>query len=171
MTTTMTDAAAKIHAFERVGLGLAPFRLVDVQIRKYQACPGAPIQPGGCCAYCMTGIMECCVIESADGKRFIVGNVCVGKTGDKGLVNPTKIALARLRRENSHARDDARIAEAAEALKDDAVRANLDAKPHPRAFGGLTLLSWVLWMLDHAGRAGKVKAARAVEAALREVAG
>lgn len=91
--------ATHIHKFEEAGLGVAPFRFVTVVVRKYQACHGAPIQPGGCCAYCGEGIMECCVIQDAKGKRFEVGNVCVGKTGDAGLINLVKREVNRLKTE------------------------------------------------------------------------
>jgi len=160
---TMTDEVT--HLFQQAGLGVAPFRFVGAHVKTYQACHGAPVQPGGSCAYCGTGIMECCVIRDANGKEFIVGNVCVGKTGDAGLINLTKRAINALRTANKHVRDDLRIQAARELLEVPAVRAALQAQPHPRGFGGQSMLDSVRWYLGHAGRKGMVQAARIIEAA------
>lgn len=74
MTTT-------IHPFTRAGFGPAPFRCTGMSVLKYQACHGAPIQPGTSCDYCGTGIMYAFWIVNADeSRRFKVGCDCVAKT-------------------------------------------------------------------------------------------
>jgi hypothetical protein len=156
-----------IHVFEESGLGIAPFRLVRVEARRYKAHPDAPSQPGASCDYCMTGIVETCIIRDVNGKEFKVGNECVKKTGDRGIIDPIKVALNRLRTEERHQREDARIAAAtASLMTDDALRATLSAFPHPyanRAEQGLTLLDSVAWLMKNAGRKGKVEASKVVE--------
>lgn len=74
------------HAFEKAGLGLAPFRYVGMHEKVYVAFPGAPEQPAGTCQYCGNGIRYCCNIRSADGKEFIVGNDCVNKVNAENNV-------------------------------------------------------------------------------------
>ncbi len=70
-----------IHPFTRAGFGPAPFRCTGMTVEKYQACQGAPIQPGTSCDYCGTGIMYAFWIENADSsRRFKVGCDCVAKT-------------------------------------------------------------------------------------------
>lgn len=163
----MTTQEHTIHKFEEAGLGKAPFRVVGVEILRGPlpildpktgqhtgGYSGSPGQPMGCCRYCYTGIAECWWVESADGKRFMVGNVCVGKTGDRGL----KKQMAPLKRELSHKRDDARIATAQAALQDEAIRAAVQAEDSPnpwRAEKGESLLDHVEWMFEHAGRPGR----------------
>lgn len=81
----MTES--KIHRFEERGLGRAPFAFVDVFEHVTQEG-----QPAGTCSYCGNGIKNCCVIRSADGRRFIVGNDCVAHTGDEGLKRLANVA-------------------------------------------------------------------------------
>ncbi len=66
-----------IHDFERAGLGKAPFRFVGSAERLFQACPGEPVKPGGCCKFCFAGIRYACIIKSADGQINDVGQDCV----------------------------------------------------------------------------------------------
>lgn len=159
-----------VHPFEVSGCGRAPFAFVGVE---YRVGPidlggglsvGAPGQPMGTCAHCGTGIAECCVIRDADGKTFIVGNVCVGKTGDARLIDTTKRAVRDAARERKAKRDAARIS-AAETLldQDDALRARLAAQPHPKGRIGASLLDYVGWMFSNAGMTGQILAARIVE--------
>lgn len=91
MNTTPTAPVA-IHRFELAGLGKAPFRFAGFSVETYQACHGAPTQPGTSCDYCGTGIMNVCHVESADGKTFKVGIDCIQKVGDAGLIHPAKAA-------------------------------------------------------------------------------
>lgn len=86
-----------IHKFEQVGLGKAPFRLIGMYEKRCSGQPdsrgitvGYAGQPAGSCDYCGTGIANCFLIQSADGKRFEVGEDCVRKTDDTGLVDTVK---------------------------------------------------------------------------------
>jgi len=160
------------HVFERAGLGRAPFRFIGC-VRKVGPIDlgngmfvGAPGQPMGACKYCGQGIAECCLIEDADGKTFEVGNVCVRKTGDAGLRKAVEAHARRARAASA----DARILRALDALAEPEVKAALAARPHPQPWGaakGLTLADWADWMFRNAGRTGRVKVARAIEAIAR----
>jgi hypothetical protein len=92
-----------IHPFTRAGFGPAPFRCTAVTVEKYQACHGAPIQPGTSCDYCGTGIMYAYWIENADSsRRFKVGCDCVTKTNAE--VTGFKQVRAKLTAEQRAAR-------------------------------------------------------------------
>ena len=146
---TATDTV--IHEFERAGLGKAPFKLVGVDRRPHS------------CEYCYTAIMERCHIMSADGNVFIVGNVCVGKTGDAGLKRVTDAAVKKMRMEA----EEERIANVSELLKtSNDIRSKLAGNPHPK-LDGKTALDYAEWMLENAGHSGRVKIARMVEKLLR----
>lgn len=165
----MTDEI--IHAFERAGLGKAPFRFIDVEMRWFVACPGAPKVPGSSCDYCGHGIAETCIIEDVTGKRFKVGNVCVGKTGDRGLINLAKEAINKIKREAKAIKDDARIA-AAKFLYETtpSIRETLSTYPHPHeimAGRGLRRADYVDWMLKNAGTSGQITAAKIIEEAAK----
>lgn len=155
----------EIHRFEHAGLGKAPYKFVGYSREIFQAVPGdpnCPIQPGTSCDFCATGIMDVFWFVSADGKRFKVGSDCVKKAGGSGLVR----AIAPEIRRQQHGRDDARIQAAISAI--DSVRERLATQPHPYKFmadRGHTALSFVEFNLKNAGRAGKIKAARLIEAA------
>jgi ferredoxin len=88
---------SKIHAFEKSGLGKAPFAYVGFFQGKAHADEFTGSQGCTACAYCSTGITNCFQIESSDGKKFIVGSECVKKTGDKGLIDLAKRELNRLK--------------------------------------------------------------------------
>ena len=110
--TMDAEKAKGVHLFERAGMGKAPFRVTGYGELTYQACPGAPIQPGGSCNYCGTGIRYCANIESSDGQKHVVGLDCVRKTGDGGLLrgitrSPEYRAAQRAKR---HAKDLSNIA-------------------------------------------------------------
>lgn len=162
------DPQTKIHKFEQAGLGLAPFRFVGFEHKTWQACPGAPIQPGTCCDYCYEGISNVFWIQGADGKRFKVGSTCVGRVGDRELANAVKTEERRQNNANRKAREEKRIAAAAEQLANREVQATLGTQPHPnqfRAETGATLLDWCEWMMEYAGNAGKLRAAKIIEGA------
>ncbi len=116
MTNTATNQ--NVHRFEQAGLGKAPFRVVGFSESKYQACPGAPIQPGSSCDYCGTGIMNVFLIKAACGKTFKVGCDCVAKVNDPRLVADVKVIQKQRRDEakvKRHAADRQARKEAAEA--------------------------------------------------------
>ncbi len=159
-----------IHAFEKAGLGLAPFQYVRSYESKYVACQGAPVQPGTCCDYCGTGIMYVFVIRSSDGKQFKVGCECVNKTDDRGLINVTKKAMNKLKADARHAREAEKIAAARKLLADSEIRAKLATEKHPRAmemgnpfFDDKSLLDWADWMMKNAGNSGRMQVSRTIE--------
>lgn len=71
---------ASLHPFERAGLGVAPFRCMGVKENRFEM-PGFGWKPGGCCAYCGTGILYEYQIRDRDGRDFVVGSTCVERTG------------------------------------------------------------------------------------------
>lgn len=107
-TTNTTPAPAfmtKEHPFQKAGLGLAPFRFVRCYEAKYQACHGAPVQPGSTCDYCGTAIMYVFVVRGACGTEFKVGCDCVEKTDAGHLVSAVKVAAKRMKAEAKEARE------------------------------------------------------------------
>lgn len=120
------------HPFQKRGLGLAPFRMVDFYEDRgpktictkdgvtHQV--GSPGQAMGTCDYCGTGIAYICVIKSADGKEFKVGTDCVEKT-DPAAHAEAKIA----RKRHDWAKADA-AARTARKLELDAQRARNGGK-------------------------------------------
>lgn len=181
---TAEERAASVHVFENAGLGKAPFRLIDVVERRgpypvgephngVQGYVGAPGQPVGCCSFCKTGIAQCCVIRSADGKVFDVGNECVKRTGDLGLIKASKPIMAKLARDARHKNEAESIAWAVNELQRDEVIAKLAALPHPtewRAKNGESKLQWATWFMQTrgVGNAGKMKVVRAIRALSKE---
>lgn len=93
------------HVFTESGLGLAPFRFVDV----FDAGKIA-----GTCDHCGAGIRYFCEIRSADGHVARVGSECVFKTGDAGLVDKVRARRNRIARERRAAK---RIEQAEAALQ------------------------------------------------------
>jgi hypothetical protein len=160
-----------IHVFEKAGLGKAPFTLEGVDVRTYCAFQGAPVQPGAACGYCSTGIMECCLIRSSDGKHFIVGNECVKKTYDKGLVNAAKKAVNKIHLDAKHKREAERITAARKAFTEsDKVQEILVKMPHPTSYGqskGLTYADYASWMFNHAGVSGSMKVTKVIESIIK----
>jgi hypothetical protein len=173
--TTKTDNTAEIglHVFERAGLGKAPFRCIGVEYKTYQAHPGAPVQVGGSCDYCGTGISIHCQIKGADGRVFKVGSDCVAKTGDAGLLkgyksHPAVRAHAKELRVNA---DKRVIAEFKALMADPETRAKLATLPAPMRY------SWQANALEalegawaYQGAAGRKRVLKMVKAALVTVA-
>lgn len=103
------------HPWELAGLGLAPFRFVELAELPpkslLEANPDAynnrmrdlPTEVGlGSCHYCGNGIRFNFIIESFDGKRFAVGSECVRKLNLKGsddLKLENDVRRARLAKE------------------------------------------------------------------------
>jgi len=164
------------HPFARAGLGPPPYRIIGVTERRgpivYErggvtVTIGSPGQPMGSCHYCGQGIAEIWAVRASNGNEFEVGCDCIRRAsaaakdlGDNTLDRERR----RIQREQRHARDDARIAAAQERLA--SARDAVAAHPHPteyRAQQGATLADWCDWMFARGGRAGKIRAARAVE--------
>ncbi len=163
------------HRFEKAGLGKAPFRFIGISQKVgpitweengVTMSIGSPGQAMGTCAFCGTGIAECMHIRSADGKEFIVGNVCVNKTDDQGLVCSVKQAVNKKRtaRRNELARK--KIMAAMQLWDDEpALREAADKIPHPnewaRRAGGV-LSNWIDWMWENAGQAGRLRVVKVI---------
>lgn len=170
--TAGNPGQSAVHPFEAAGLGKAPFRVVGVE-RRVGPIPlpdgsfaGAPGQPMGCCQFCFTGIAECWLIQSADGRQSVVGCDCVRKTGDVVL----RKEMAPLQRTLRHAREDARIDAARRLLGLASVRDALAEEPHPlayRAARGETALGFAEWSMESCGTAGRLRAARVIERAAK----
>lgn len=156
-----------MHVFEKAGLGKAPFRFVGVEKRTYQACVGAPIQPGGSCDFCSTGITWWCWVQDADGKRFKVGTECVERT--TGSRSVAKEAKSEVRREQAKERDRkawARIESAKNSLFP-AMAGYLRELPHSKPYfadKGLTKKDELEWYFANAGQKGQLWAAKFLEA-------
>ncbi len=172
-----TDAERKIvghvHPWEAAGLGKAPFVVVGYREEVYQACQGAPIQPGTSCDYCGQGIRYVVDIQAACGACFKVGCDCAEKTHKKGTPVYTKAKRYRLDMQAKRRKERAkvRIQAAQEALETAEIRKALSESPHPnkrRADKGDTLLDWSLWMMRHAGTKGRLDVARCVEKIAKE---
>lgn len=101
--------------------------------------------------------MEHCIIRSADGKTFAVGNSCVSKTGDRGLVNETKRQINTFRREAKRLKDFEKIKALKALLATEAVIVHLKSFPHPKGWNGKTLFDYVTWMFENAGFSGRLK--------------
>ncbi len=154
------------HVFQEAGLGTAPFKVVGFEVSKFQACQGAPIQPGTSCDYCGTAIMNVYWVSGIDNSRFKVGCDCVEKTGDRGMIDKVRRMENDRKRKDRHVREAARIDRLYGLLSMGAIRDDLASRPHPMSFradeGGKEL-DWVDWMVRNSGNAGKIKVARIVE--------
>jgi hypothetical protein len=107
MQTELIKDPNWVHPFEKAGLGKAPFTFTGLQRVTFQAAPGAPVQVGGSCDYCATGIVLHFFIRSSDGKSFKVGCDCVAKTGDRGLIKATKQGKKELLATEKNVRQEA----------------------------------------------------------------
>jgi hypothetical protein len=167
MTTTRYIARCKVHIFEMAGLGLAPFHFVGYERKVFVACPGAPVQVGGSCDYCSTGISNMFWVKSADGKRFKVGSECILKAGDKGL----KRAVNAIKLKETHAKQDATIARGTALLAD--LGAKLALRPHSEPYWaaqGQTALDQMTRRWNYSGRAGRIRITKELERLAKEEA-
>ncbi len=174
MAREIPTPARKVHVFESAGLGQAPFKFIRCDRGvSYCACPGAPVQPGGACDFCGTGIYDHYWFRSADGREFKVGCDCIRKAGDKGMraaISDVERAKRNERAGKKHGRDTLRIYAA--WSKRDAVAPAFSMLPHPMNFKNretgepLTLLDWADWMMAHAGTSGRLQVAAMIEKAV-----
>jgi hypothetical protein len=143
----------KRHVFEAAGLGLAPYKFLNVSIK------------GSSCQYCSTGIMYQFWLESADHKTFYVGSDCIYKSGDDGLrrvIEPlVKAHQAELKRE----RDASYIAQFEAYLKANPNFWATVTGPHPNRYyasQGKTMGDYQRFCYEHSGRSSKAKIARQI---------
>lgn len=174
-TDRVTPAPEARHPFERAGFGPGPYTFIGQEESKYQACYGAPVQPGSSCDFCGTGIMEVYWFRSAARVVFKVGCDCMFKAarGSDDFALQTKAAaLKRMHdRKLRHAREAVKADELRALLADTKAREVLAAMPHPseyRAARGETLLDSVEWMAKNAGATGKIATLRTIKAALAQ---
>lgn len=146
--------ATKVHAFEEAGLGISPFHFVRNYESKYCACPGAPVQPGTCCDFCGTGIMQVYILADVNGRECKVGCECVKKTGEAGLIDVVKREAARRKREKKNNARIVRQTRLRELLETDAVKTDFGARPHPNTYfasQGKTYMDYAEYMLTYGG--------------------
>lgn len=154
-------------------LPAAPWKYLGATTEKYQACPGAPIQPGASCDHCATGIMDTHhFLSKSTGQRFKVGNVCVHKMLRECRSNSLQAAERQARK----VRNERARARAAERYKERRARIDaliteradeLAAKPHPNPYfadQGKTRLDFMRFMAANCGEARLGKLIKALAA-------
>ncbi|MGA7829761.1 MAG: hypothetical protein WCA21_02230 [Terracidiphilus sp.] len=144
------------HKFETAGLGIAPFRLVRVEMRWFSI-PGIPgsKKPGSSCMFCGHPIAECCFLRDANGKEFHVGNECIKKAGDAGLYDTVKKELRRMKNQAEADAAAATFREGRDILARADVRASLSTQPHPNSFfaaKGKTMADYYEFLLHNSPR-------------------
>lgn len=162
---------AGIHCFERAGLGKAPFQFIGYEYKTYQACPDAPIQPGGSCHYCGQAIMNICTVKSSDGKVFHVGPDCINKVGDAGVYKAYRTSKAYRERQRHIRVEKSKVerTELDQLLANTSVQEKLNQLPHPYPYWaeqGKTMLGYVDFMARSAGMKGIHDALRMVKKVL-----
>jgi len=148
-----------MHIFEEAGLGIAPFTYMGLEYQEIKygerslgSVGGVEMttKPGGTCAYCGQYIVNMFKIRGSDGSEFHVGSDCVLKTGDKGLLQPVKVAIATKRKLQAMARREGKLL-ADTCLSVYMVENHADALrafDHPNeamAKAGKTLLDYCQW--------------------------
>ncbi len=73
------NATTSKHPFARAGY-VAPYTFLRGEVITYQACPGAPVQAGGCCDVCGTGYRYGAVFVDSTGHAFKTGLDCAAKS-------------------------------------------------------------------------------------------
>lgn len=147
-----TQTQRLIHCFEEAGLGIAPFSVHLVVFSDWSTCE-----------FCGTAIKEHCYIQDSKGKIFLVGNECVKKTGDAGLVDVIKREVNRLRTEARHKKEAIKIEEGQILIKySAAVNAALKATPHPYA-KDKSLLDALETKFSYSGNKGKIEVTETVK--------
>lgn len=172
----MSAIVSRVHPFERAGFGHAPYKCTGHTRMVFRAVPDAPAQPGTCCDYCGTGIMDVYFVKSEDGVTFKVGCDCVWKVFREfdGTIPPDfRQEVARVeaekrdeRRRIRHDRVMARVARVRTAL--DAAPALFANQPHPyeyHAKQGKTLRDYYEWVLAHGGDNGRISTCQIIEKA------
>jgi hypothetical protein len=149
----------QMHAFEKSGLGKAPFNfigckgheelLLEATMRKeaterkggiaFDVNPG---NVGASCQHCGTHIKDLHYFESADGNTFFVGFKCAEKAEEKYYkdlrgggycpeVLKLKVAKRKLASKRRKAREATKLQELAQLLANETFMVSLEAHPHP----------------------------------------
>jgi len=116
-----------IHAFEKAGLGKAPFACVGVYDRGRLNWTS--------CNFCGASIRYEYIIHDADDRAFVVGSECVAKTGDMGLIDSMRAAKKAHRAEARAARAEARAEERRVANESRATEITVRAEEFIATFG------------------------------------
>jgi hypothetical protein len=161
----------KIHKFEKAGLGLAPYRYLGMEEKIYQACNGAPVQPGSSCDYCGTAIRYCFWLLSKDGKRFKVGSECILKSGDAGLRKVVTAEQAKKNKEKYRANAPKRLAKSQAVSKRlqeilETRKEEFSAQPHPNDYfagKGKTYYDYLTFAVQSCGASGKARWLKSLE--------
>lgn len=134
------------HIFEQYKLGKAPF--------KYRGC-FVNDKPTSC-AFCLTTITHCVLVESSDGKRFVVGSTCIKNAGDEGIIRAFKTdpAERKRKREMRHAREAKRIAKIEAYMNEH--QGVLEATPN-KDRDGESLWDAYEWIMGQCGNSGKLR--------------
>lgn len=136
--------------------GPGPYRFHGCTEETYQACPGAPTQPGTSCDVCGQGIRYVAWFTTPDGARFKTGLDCAEKSGRKDVIGAIRKAKRAL--DKQHRQDLARRKLGASWYALGAQSETLRAKPHPYQWArdkGLSLYDWAEWMLSNGGDKGR----------------
>lgn len=159
------------HAFEKRGLGKAPFRYIGMEhqeISNGQRVIGSvggcevTTKPGSTCDYCGAYILNIFRVESADGQTFKVGCDCVCKVGDAGLEKSIKDDVKKMKAQREKDRIDA-------ARVNLPLARSLMSQPHPNAYQaseGKSMWHYCEWLLKNADTAGKLRACRMIEVSI-----
>ena len=144
------------HKFETAGLGVAPFRLVRVEMRWFSI-PGisGSKKPGSSCMFCGHPIAECCFLHDANGKEFHVGNECIKKAGDAGLYDTVKKELRRMKSQAEADRAAATFREGRDMLARPEIHRSLSTQPHPNSYfaaKGNTMADYYEFLLHNSSR-------------------
>ena len=136
-----------------------PWAYIGGSTKTYQACHGAPIQPGAACDHCGTGIIEVHTFRGADGRLFEVGSTCVEKMFREMRTKSLSAAMRKIKNErNAKARARAKIKRTADKADAELLtttkRDAASRLPHPAQWAadqGKTLADWAEWMLRFGG--------------------
>lgn len=143
------------HAFERKGLGRAPFRFVKL------------VREPGDCAYCGRVLARCCHIADATGRRFVVGVDCVWRAHEDGrLLGAVQAELRYQNKTEAAAKIEARRLACLAALQADP--GFLADRPHPDTWRTDETLRDEAWRLIRGTVAERTRAFRIIEVALAE---
>lgn len=157
------------HQWERLGYK-APYRIVGSHEAKFQACPGAPVQPAGTCDVCGNGIMLVVRVRDANGVEFNVGCDCAMKvytrvSGGRRITekNPFTREIQDIRRKHQRevreARELSNIATGRELIETPGNVARLKSLAHESKYWaeqGQSRWDQYEWFIKNAGRKGKL---------------
>jgi hypothetical protein len=158
-TNEVTKMTHLHHPFELSGLGKAPFRYLGFSENVIKYDDGTS-QAGGTCDHCCAGIRYQCHIQSADGKKSVVGcdcilklNHCNNRAVDPAMVAKVTSEVAKRRREQARQRRAAKRAATARENEAAFIKLDMDAlanHPHP-SIAGKTFADYVTWCYKNIG--------------------